>query len=138
MKKIIQTINVFQKINTLTEKNDARILQFLNVDKVDLKFIFDNIRNYVIASSIMGLGVFVNKHHQPVIDGFNFSLDAIWGIILIILGLLLNILNFIQLALALNKLKLNMLMHCTIGMLLFFLTSKIFMGSFIQKILSLK
>ena len=110
------------------QKTSERFLRhILEVDpqKVDLKFIFDHVRNYGIAATVMLVGIYLGKHPETSMS-FIPSFDIFWAIFLICLGFLLNILNFVQAVLILAKLKLHIAVYFAFSLLLFFITSKLF------------
>lgn len=118
------------------KKIDRLLLQVVNIEKIDLKFIFDHIRNYGIASSVMALGIYLGKHPQPLIDNLNFSFDIIWAIVLVFIGFVLNILNFFQIALFLAKANIKLIPYIFISFLLFMISNKIFISLFFKQVLS--
>ncbi|MDC4794092.1 hypothetical protein NQ839_18020, partial [Acinetobacter baumannii] len=80
-----------QKPQKTSERLLRHILEY-DPKKVDLKFIFDHVRNYGIAATVMLLGIYLAKHPETSIT-FIPSFDILWAVLLICIGFLLNILN---------------------------------------------
>jgi hypothetical protein len=121
-----------QKPQKTSERLLRHILEY-DPKKVDLKFIFDHVRNYGIAATVMLLGIYLAKHPETSITLIP-SFDIFWAILLICIGFLLNILNLVQAILILAKLKLNIVIYFVFSFLLFFITSKLFFTSIRQVI----
>ncbi|WP_426453930.1 hypothetical protein ACPF64_13725 [Acinetobacter sp. KB005] len=121
-----------QKPQKTSERLLRHILEY-DPQKVDLKFIFDHVRNYGIAATVMLLGIYLAKHPETSITLIP-SFDILWAILLICIGFLLNILNLVQAILILAKLKLNIVIYFVFSFLLFFITSKLFFTSIRQVI----
>jgi len=121
-----------QKPQKTSERLLRHILEY-DPKKVDLKFIFDHVRNYGIAATVMLLGIYLAKHPETSITLIP-SFDILWAILLICIGFLLNILNLVQAILILAKLKLNIVIYFVFSFLLFFITSKLFFTSIRQVI----
>ncbi|MDV7445821.1 hypothetical protein R4534_00590 [Acinetobacter baumannii] len=119
-----------QKPQKTSERLLRHILEY-DPKKVDLKFIFDHVRNYGIAATVMLLGIYLAKHPETSIT-FIPSFDILWAVLLICIGFLLNILNLVQAILILAKLKLNIIIYFIFSFLLFFITSKLFFTSIRQ------
>lgn len=114
--------------NRKPQKTSERFLRhILEVDpqKIDLKFIFDHIRNYGIAATVMIAGAFLARHPEAS-TGLIPSFDPFWSIFLIFIGFLLNILNLVQAIWILTKLKLHILVYVVFSILLFMATSTLF------------
>lgn len=97
------------------------VKQLLEIDskKVDLKFIFDHVRNYGIGSAVMVSGLYLLKH--PDISTSIIPNGGIfWGIIFLIFGLFLNILNMVQIFWILANLKIKKIYLLVISGFLFF------------------
>ncbi|MEJ7882923.1 hypothetical protein WKH38_12670 [Acinetobacter baumannii] len=109
------------------KKSDLILKQLLEVDpnKIDLKFIFDHVRNYGIAATVMIAGFYLAKHPQESITLLP-SFDIFWAIFLIILGLILSIFNLIQAIWIMTKLKLSRNIYFLFSFILFFGTTKLF------------
>ncbi|WP_335975503.1 hypothetical protein [Acinetobacter calcoaceticus] len=119
-----------QKPQKTSERFLRHILAY-DPQKVDLKFIFDHVRNYGIAATVMLLGIYLAKHPETSITLIP-SFDILWAILLICIGFLLNILNLVQAILILAKLKLHIAIYFIFSLLLFFITSKLFFTSIRQ------
>lgn len=122
--------------NEKPQKTSERFLRhILEVDpqKVDLKFIFDHVRNYGIAATVILVGIYLAKHPENSMTLIP-SFDIFWAILLICIGFLLNTLNLVQAILILAKLKLNIVIYFIFSFLLFFITSKLFFTSIRQVI----
>ncbi|MCU4441534.1 MULTISPECIES: hypothetical protein [Acinetobacter] len=119
-----------QKPQKTSERLLRHILEY-DPKKVDLKFIFDHVRNYGIAATVMLLGIYLAKHPETSITLIP-SFDILWAVLLICIGFLLNILNLVQAILILAKLKLNIIIYFIFSFLLFFITSKLFFTSIRQ------
>ncbi len=119
-----------QKPQKTSERLLRHILEY-DPKKVDLKFIFDHVRNYGIAATVMLLGIYLAKHPETSIT-FIPSFDILWAVLLICIGFLLNILNLVQAILILAKLKLNIIIYFIFSFLLFFITSQLFFTSIRQ------
>ncbi|HFD2142370.1 hypothetical protein ACT4X4_17725 [Acinetobacter baumannii] len=109
------------------KKSDLILKQLLEVDpnKIDLKFIFDHVRNYGIAATVMIAGFYLAKHPQESITLLP-SFDIFWAIFLIILGLILSIFNLTQAIWIMTKLKLSRNIYFLFSFILFFGTTKLF------------
>lgn len=119
-----------QKPQKTSERLLRHILEY-DPKKVDLKFIFDHVRNYGIAATVMLLGIYLAKNPETSITLIP-SFDILWAVLLICIGFLLNILNLVQAILILAKLKLNIIIYFIFSFLLFFITSKLFFTSIRQ------
>ncbi|EHU1489675.1 hypothetical protein A1Z75_RS05085 [Acinetobacter baumannii] len=109
------------------KKSDLILKQLLEVDpnKIDLKFIFDHVRNYGIAATVMIAGFYLAKHPQESITLLP-SFDIFWAIFLIVLGLILSIFNLTQAIWIMTKLKLSRNIYFLFSFILFFGTTKLF------------
>lgn len=97
------------------------VKQLLEIDskKIDLKFIFDHVRNYGIGSAVMVSGFYLLKHPE-ISTSIIPNGGIVWGIIFLIFGLLLNILNMVQIFWILANLKIKKLYLLIISGFLFF------------------
>ncbi|ENV51422.1 MULTISPECIES: hypothetical protein [Acinetobacter] len=111
----------------IEKKSDLILKQLLEVDpsKIDLKFIFDHVRNYGIAATVMIAGFYLAKHPQESMTLLP-SFDIFWAIFLMILGLVLSIFNLTQAIWIVAKLKLPMFLYFLFSFILFFGTTKLF------------
>ncbi|ENU4057335.1 TPA: hypothetical protein PPD39_003728 [Acinetobacter baumannii] len=76
----------------------------MNPEDINLKYIFDHIRNYGIASTMMIAGLYLWKHPESAF-GMILIFSEIWSLLLILLGLFLNVLNLTQVIWVLAKVK---------------------------------
>jgi len=118
-------------------KSDRFLLQLIDVkpEDVTLKFIFDNIRNYGIAATVMVAGFYLFRHGAQV-NPFPGS-EIIFGALLVFTGFLVYILNFTQAVWALIKLKMSVVPYFILSMAMFFGTSEllwVFIKQYMQKI----
>lgn len=106
------------------EKNKL-LLQLIDVkpEDVTLKFIFDNIRNYGIAATVIVAGFYLVRHGAQVnpFPGSGF----VFGVLLVIAGFLAYILNFTQAVWAIIKLKMRVVPYFVLSMTLFFGTTEL-------------
>ncbi len=137
--------------NEKMQKNSESLMRqilYFDPKKVDLKFIFDHVRNYGIAATVMVTGVYLAKnpvtsssfvpsnissnfvHHTA--NSFIPNFDIIIAAFLICFGFALNVLNLLQAVLVLAKLKMNMMIYFLFSLLLFSITGKFFGASIRQ------
>lgn len=76
----------------------------MNPEDINLKYIFDHIRNYGIASTMMIAGLYLWKHPESAF-GIILIFSEFWSLSLILLGLFLNVLNLTQIIWVLAKVK---------------------------------
>lgn len=102
------------------EKSPAErfMLQLIGVkpEDVTLKFLFDNIRNYGIAATVMVAGYYLFQHGAQV-NHFPGA-GIVSGTLLITVGFILHALNFCQAILALVKLKMGVYLILSTAMFL--------------------
>ena len=106
----------------------------LEVNETDLrlKFLFDHIRNYGIASTMILAGIYLVKNQVS-----NFSLYELvaYGWILVFIGYVLIALNFYQLFLLMVKYKFKTIPYSLIGVVLFILINAFILSSISQKLI---
>lgn len=104
-----------------THKNrDHFLKQLLEIDskKIDLKFIFDHVRNYGIGSAVMVSGFYLLKN--PEISMSIIPNGGIfWGILFVLFGLGLNILNMVQIFWILANLEIRKIYLVSASIFLF-------------------
>lgn len=98
----------------------------INEKDLNLKFIFDHIRNYGIAASVVAIGLFLIKH------GTSYTVfpksGIIFGIALITFGFILLILNLMQPIWAMVQHKIKMLPYLIMSLLFFLTANEFFWG----------
>lgn len=109
------------------EKSQAErfLLQLIDVkpEDVSLKFIFDNIRNYGIAATVMVAGFYLVQHGAQV---NNFpGAGIVFGILFVLAGFSLHALNLCQAIWALVKLKMRVVPYFILSMAMFLGTSEL-------------
>lgn len=101
------------------------LLQLIDVkpEDVTLKFIFDNIRNYGIAATVMVAGFYLAQHGAQV----NHFIGAgiVFGTLLVVAGFSLYALNLCQAIWALVKLKMRVVPYFILSMAMFLGTSEL-------------
>lgn len=77
----------------------AKLRQFLLADQFSLKVVFDNIRNSIIAATVISGGVWVRSYLKPPFDQIPLDHDmrVILGRLLLFVGFTLVALNLAQL-----------------------------------------
>jgi hypothetical protein len=107
-------------------KIDLYLEHLLHVDEKDLrlKFIFDHVRNYGIAASVMAAGFFLIKHGPSVSDLLGSG--VVFGTMLLISGFLLLVFNIIQPVWVMVIQKVNMIPYMIISIILFLGASEFF------------
>lgn len=101
------------------------LLQLIDVkpEDVTLKFIFDNIRNYGIAATVMVAGFYLVQHGAQV---NNFpGAGIVFGVPLVLTGFVLHALNLFQAIWALVKLKMRVVPYFVLSIAMFFGTSEL-------------
>lgn len=102
------------------EKTQAGISlpKFIGVrpEDVTLKFIFDNIRNYGIAATVIIVGLYLCKYEAQAI--FFPCADAVLGILFIVAGIVLHGLNLCQGILVLLKANLRFFAFFILGIII--------------------
>ena len=103
------------------EKNQENGLfrQLIDVKKedVNLKFIFDNIRNLGITSTVIVAGFYLFKY-GAIINNFPGA-RVVMGVSIMLLGFFLLTLNIGQAIIALTKFKISMILYFIFSMVLF-------------------
>lgn len=101
------------------------LLQLIDVkpEDVTLKFIFDNIRNYGIAATVMVAGFYLAQHGAQV-NNF-LGAGIVFGVLLVVVGFSLYALNLCQAIWALVKLKVRVVPYFILSMVMFLGTSEL-------------
>jgi hypothetical protein len=109
------------------EKSHAErfLLQLIDIkpEDVTLKLIFDNIRNYGIAATVMVAGFYLAQHGAQV-NHFPGA-GIVFGILLVVAGFSLYVLNLCQAIWALVKLKIRVVHYFILSMAMFLGTSEL-------------
>ena len=120
------------------EKSPAErfVLQLIDVkpEEVTLKLIFDNIRNYGIAATIMVAGFYLLQHGS-LVNHFPGA-GVVFGVLLIVVGLILYSLNLTQVIFVFVKLKMRFVFYFIFSMTVFLGTLEllwVLIRQFIQK-----
>jgi len=100
----------------------VKLIEIKIVD-LNLKFVFDHIRNYSIAATVLVAGFYLFKHGGQTL-GFTWS-GVVFGLLFLIVGFMLYCLNFVQVIWALIKLKVRVLPYLIISLILFAGTSEL-------------
>ena len=83
---------------------------------IGLKFFFENIQNYIVAATVMASGFYIFKNgstnHIPYIGNIS-------GIVLVLFGFTLYMLNFMHGVRATITFKLNMALYLAINLIIF-------------------
>lgn len=106
-------------------KADKFLLKLIDIkiEDINLKFVFDNLRNYSIAAMIVVAGFYLAKHGGQV---SNFpGAGIVFGLLLVATGFLAYCLNLVQAIWALIKLKMRFAPYFIISMILFLGTSEL-------------
>lgn len=106
-------------------QSERFLLQLIDVksEDVTLKFTFDNIRNYGIAATVMVAGFYLAQHGAQV---NNFpGAGIVFGILLVVVGFSLYVLNLCQAIWALVKLKMHVVPYFIFSMAMFLGTSEL-------------
>lgn len=126
-------------MNDDKEKSKAEqfLLQLIDVkpEDITLKFIFDNIRNYGIAATVMVAGFYLARHGAQV-NPFPGS-GIVFGILLVLTGFAMHTLNLTQAIWALIKLKMRVVPYFVLSMTMFLGTSEllwVLIKQFMQKV----
>lgn len=121
----------------LSNKSSPILKKLVDMDPEDinLKYIFDHIRNYGIASTMMIAGLYLWKHPESAF-GIILIFSEFWSLLLILLGLFLNILNLTQIIWVLAKVKMP-LGICIFLMFLIFYIVLSFLASYAKYFLSI-
>lgn len=114
-------------------QDDNFLLQLINIkpEDVTLKFIFDNIRNYGIAATVMVAGLYLFKNGAELINYFPDA-GKVLGVILVATGFSLHVFNFCQAIWALVKLKMRVVPYFILSTVMFFGASGL-LWAFIQQ-----
>lgn len=101
------------------------LLQLIDVkpEDVTLKFIFDNIRNYGIAATVMVAGFYLAQHGAQV-NHFPGA-GIVFGVLLVVAGFSLHVLNLCQAIWALVKLKMRVVPYFVLSIAMFLGTSEL-------------
>ena len=106
------------------EKNKSQVEGFLpqligvKPEDITLKFVFDNIKNYAIAASVIAAGVYLFLHGAQV---NNFpGAGILFGTLLGVTGIGLHVLNFCQAIVAILKLKVSVVPYIILSSAMFF------------------
>jgi hypothetical protein len=101
------------------------LLQLIDVkpEDVTLKFIFDNIRNYGIAATVIVAGFYLAQHGAQV-NHFPGA-GIVFGVLLIVTGFSLHALNLCQAIWALVKLKMRVVPYSILSIAMFLGTSEL-------------
>lgn len=99
-------------------KADIFLYQLIDVKPEDiaLKFVFDNTKNYGIAATVMVAGFYLFRYGAG--NPFPGS-GVFWGILLVLAGFVLYVLNVMQAVWALAKLKIRMVPCFILSMIIF-------------------
>lgn len=106
------------------EKNKSQDEDFLSQligvkpEDVTLKFIFDNVKNYAIAASVIAAGVYLFLHGAQVNDFPGAGI--VFGSLLMVTGVCLYGLNFCQSIAAILKLKVRVVPYIILSSAMFF------------------
>lgn len=104
---------------------ESFLLQLIDMkpEDVTLKFIFDNIRNYGIAATLIVAGVYLYQHGAQV---NNFpGAGIVFGILFGVAGFGLHVLNLGQAIYALVKLKMHVVRYFIFSLAMFLGTSEL-------------
>ncbi|BEV72624.1 hypothetical protein THUN1379_21060 [Paludibacterium sp. THUN1379] len=114
-------------ISEAREKSQAEriLLQLIDIkpEDVTLKFIFDNIRNYGIAATVVVAGYYLAQHGAQV-SHFTGA-GIVFGTLLIVSGISLYAINLCQAFWALVKLKIRYVPYSVFSMTIFLGTSEL-------------
>lgn len=121
----------------LSDKSSPILKKLIDMDPEDisLKYIFDHIRNYGIASTMMIAGLYLWKHPESAF-GIILSFSDFWSLLLILFGLFLNILNLIQIVWVLGKVKMPLGMYIFLMFLIFYIVLS-FLASYAKYFMSI-
>lgn len=105
-------------------KTDKFLHQLIDIkpEDITLKFVFDNIRNYGIAAMVMVAGFYLSQHGAA--NPFHNS-GIFFGILLVLAGFVIYVLNVMQAVWALVKLKMRMVPYFILSMIIFLGTSEL-------------
>lgn len=119
----------------LSDKSSPILKKLIDMDPEDigLKYIFDHIRNYGIASTMMIAGLYLWKHPESAF-GVILSFSGFWSLILI--GLFLNILNLTQIIWVLGKVKMPLGLYIFLMFLIFYIVLS-FLASYAKYFMSI-
>lgn len=102
------------------EKFEEALKHLLQLDphEIRLKWVFDHVRNYALAATVMIAGVYLFKH--GAVSSSLPGAGYVFGTLLLLSGFLLLILNIVQPIWAMANLKVRMLPYMIFSLIIFF------------------
>lgn len=99
-------------------KSDIFFEEIIVIERndINLKFIFDNIKNYIVSATVMAIGAYIFRYGSSNPIPY---MGNILGIILFVIGFILYIFNFIQGTWATLKFKMKTAIYLTVNMVIF-------------------
>lgn len=98
-------------------------LLLLEPSEIRLKWVFDHVRNYALASAVMVAGFYLFKH-GAVVSSWPGA-GYVFGTLLLLTGFFLLILNMVQPIWAMAKHKVRMLPYMIVSLIIFFGASEL-------------
>lgn len=95
----------------------------LEPHEIRLKWVFDHVRNYALAATVMIAGSYLFKH-GAVVSSWPGA-GHVFGILLFLSGFLLFVLNMVQPIWAMAKHKIRMLPYMIVSFIIFFGASEL-------------
>lgn len=95
----------------------------LEPNEIRLKWVFDHVRNYALAATVMIAGFYLFKH-GAVVSPWSGA-GYVFGTLFLLSGLLLLVLNIVQPIWALAKHKIRMLPYMIVSLIIFLGSSEL-------------